>query len=79
MVTIAPGGAPAVLRSVLSSRRVSFLPVKVVPEYLAWLASAVEEGNIAPVIAEKYPLGEIARAHEQVATKHTRGKGIIIP
>jgi NADPH:quinone reductase-like Zn-dependent oxidoreductase len=79
MVTIAPGGLPTVLGSALTRRRVSFLPVKVVPEDLAWIASAVESGDLRPVIDRRYPLDDIARAHEYVATAHTRGKSIVIP
>lgn len=79
MVTIAPGGIRAVLGSQLTSRRVTFLPVKVVPEDLNWLASAVEDGMIRPVIDQRYPLHEIARAHAHVAGAHTRGKNLVIP
>lgn len=79
MVTIAPGGLPTVLGSSLTRRRVSFLPVKVVPEDLAWLASAVENGGLRPVIDRRHPLADIARAHEYVATTHTRGKSIVVP
>lgn len=79
MVTIAPGGLPAVLGSLLSRRRVSFLPVKVVPSDLEWLADAVEKGHLRPVIDRRYDLDETARAHEYVATAHTRGKSIIVP
>lgn len=79
MVTIAPGGIPAVLKSLLSRRRVSFLPVKVLPDDLEWLADAVEKGRLLPVIDRRYDLDEIARAHEYVATAHTRGKSIIVP
>ncbi|MEY9952494.1 NAD(P)-dependent alcohol dehydrogenase [Leifsonia sp. EB34] len=79
MATIAPGGLPTVLGSSLSRRRVSFLPVKVVPDDLAWIASAVESGGLRPVIDRRYPLADIARAHEYVATAHTRGKSVVIP
>lgn len=79
MVTIAPGGIPAVLGSLVSRRRVSFLTVKVIPSDLEWLASAVEDGFVRPVIDQRYDLREVARAHEHVATAHTRGKSIVIP
>ncbi|MGC3023411.1 MULTISPECIES: NAD(P)-dependent alcohol dehydrogenase [Brevibacterium] len=78
MVTISPGGAPAVLTSQFSSKRVSFMPVKVVKDDLAWISRATEEGAIRPIIDRRYRLDEIARAHEHVATAHTRGKNIVI-
>lgn len=79
MVTISPGGIPTVLGSLFSSKRVSFLPVKVVPSDLEWLASVTEDGALRPVIDQRYSLDDIARAHEYVATAHTRGKNIVIP
>lgn len=79
MVTVAPGGVPTVLGSLLSRRRVSFLPVKVVPDDLAWLATAVEDGILRPVIDRRYRLAEVAHAHEHVTTAHTRGKSILTP
>lgn len=44
---------------------------------LAYLSSLIEAGALEPRVSEVFPLEEIARAHEAVASGHARGKVVV--
>lgn len=79
MLTVSPDGLPAVLSSLFTNRRVGFLfATKASGEAMKWLANAVNRGELRPVIEAKYSLDELPHAQDQVSTKHTRGKLIVV-
>lgn len=41
------------------------------------LAKLIDEKKIKPVVSQEFPLKEAAVAHEQIATRHTRGKIVL--
>jgi NADPH:quinone reductase-like Zn-dependent oxidoreductase len=41
------------------------------------LAKLIEAKKVKPVVSQVLPLAEAAKAHEQIATLHTRGKIVL--
>jgi NADPH:quinone reductase-like Zn-dependent oxidoreductase len=41
------------------------------------LARLIEAKKVTPVVSQVLPLSEVAKAHEQIATRHTRGKIVL--
>jgi NADPH:quinone reductase-like Zn-dependent oxidoreductase len=41
------------------------------------LAKLIDAKKIKPVVSQAFPLSEAAKAHEQIATRHTRGKIVL--
>jgi NADPH:quinone reductase-like Zn-dependent oxidoreductase len=41
------------------------------------LTRLIDKKKITPVISQVLPLSEVAKAHEQIATRHTRGKIVL--
>ena len=41
------------------------------------LTRLIEDGKVKPVVTQVLPLAEVAKAQEQIATRHTRGKIIL--
>jgi possible oxidoreductase len=79
MMTLSPDGLPAVLTSLFTNRRVGFLlATKATAEAMKWITTAVERGNLRPVIEKRYTLEELAEAQDYVDTKHTRGKLLVV-
>jgi len=37
----------------------------------------IEAKKITPIVSQVLPLSEVAKAHEQIATHHTRGKIVL--
>jgi NADPH:quinone reductase-like Zn-dependent oxidoreductase len=58
-------------------RRARLVVVRPRAQDLAFLAAAVDEGRLVPVVHEVYPLERIVEAEQQVETKHTRGKVVV--
>jgi NADPH:quinone reductase-like Zn-dependent oxidoreductase len=46
-------------------------------EQLAQIARLIADGNFKPVVNHVYPLADVAKAHEQSETRHTRGKIVL--
>lgn len=46
-------------------------------ETFAGLTDLLESGKLKPVVTKTFPLAEVAKAHEQIATGHTSGKVIL--
>jgi NADPH:quinone reductase-like Zn-dependent oxidoreductase len=41
------------------------------------LTKLIEANKITPIVSQTFPLAEAARAHEQIETRHTRGKIVL--
>jgi NADPH:quinone reductase-like Zn-dependent oxidoreductase len=41
------------------------------------LAKLIDSKRITPIVSAEMPLAEVAKAHEQIATQHTRGKIVL--
>ena len=54
------------------------LATKATAEAMKWITTAVERGNLRPVIEKRYTLEELAEAQDYVDTKHTRGKLLVV-
>jgi NADPH:quinone reductase-like Zn-dependent oxidoreductase len=46
-------------------------------ETFAALTRLIEEKKLTPVVTQVFPLAEVAKAQEQIATRHTRGKIVL--
>ena len=46
-------------------------------ETFAELTRLIEDGKVKPVVTQVFPRAEVAKAQEQIATRHTRGKIIL--
>ena len=44
---------------------------------LEYLASLIDKGKLSTHISHVFPLHEIAKAHQQIETEHTRGKIVL--
>lgn len=64
-------------RTALSRPRARLVVVRSRARDLAWLADAVAQGALRPVIDRVYPLAEIADAQRRLATRHARGKVVL--
>jgi NADPH:quinone reductase-like Zn-dependent oxidoreductase len=41
------------------------------------LAKLIDDGKITPIVSVVMPLVDVAKAHEQIASRHTRGKIVL--
>ena len=46
-------------------------------EVLDQFTKLIEEKKLKPVVSETYPLADASRAHQQIETRHTRGKIVL--
>jgi len=46
-------------------------------ETFAELSRLIEAGKVKPVVTQVFPLAEVVKAQEQIATRHTRGKIVL--
>jgi NADPH:quinone reductase-like Zn-dependent oxidoreductase len=44
---------------------------------LAQIAKLIDEGHVKPIVSHVFPLADVAKAHEQSETGHTRGKIVL--
>lgn len=44
---------------------------------LAELTALIDDGKLKPIVSKVFPLEKAAEAHEQIATRHTRGKIVL--
>jgi NADPH:quinone reductase-like Zn-dependent oxidoreductase len=44
---------------------------------LAELTKLIEANEITPIVSQTFPLADVAKAHEQIETRHTRGKIVL--
>src|SRR5687767_10542638 len=69
-------GDPSPLRGEAPVRAVGIL-VKPDAEQLAQIARLIDEGHVKPIVSHEFPLKDVAKAHEQSETGHTRGKIVL--
>ena len=41
------------------------------------LAKLIDDGKITPIVSAVVPLVDVAKAHQQIASRHTRGKIVL--
>ena len=46
-------------------------------ETFAELTRLIEDKKLTPVVTQVFPLSEVAKAQDQIATRHTRGKIVL--
>jgi NADPH:quinone reductase-like Zn-dependent oxidoreductase len=46
-------------------------------QILDQLTNLIEERKVKPIVSETYPLTEASKAHQQIETRHTRGKIVL--
>ncbi|MEO1291134.1 MAG: NAD(P)-dependent alcohol dehydrogenase, partial [Chloroflexota bacterium] len=63
--------------SKLSSKSAELVVVKAVSEDLSQIAEWMVDGRLRAIIHQTYPIEQIAQAHQQQQSKHTRGKLVI--
>lgn len=64
-------------RAARAQARGAIILVKPSAEQLAEIAGLIDAGRIKPLIFQVLPLARAAEAHEQIATRHTRGKIVL--
>jgi NADPH:quinone reductase-like Zn-dependent oxidoreductase len=68
-----------VVRSLPGRRpRLRIISVGPNPRDLEWLADQVRQGALHPVIDTTYPVADIAAAHRDAVSGHTRGKRVVV-
>jgi NADPH:quinone reductase-like Zn-dependent oxidoreductase len=72
-ITDEPEQAECVKHGIRGSRVMAHPDSKVLEE----LTKLIEADKITPIVSQSFPLMEIAKAHEQVETRHTRGKIVL--
>lgn len=72
-ITDEPNAAECGKRDIRCSRVMAHPDAKVLEE----LTKLIEASKITPIVSQTFPLAEVARAHQQVETHHTRGKVVL--
>jgi NADPH:quinone reductase-like Zn-dependent oxidoreductase len=57
--------------------RAAGILVKPSGEQLAQIAKFIDDGHVKPVVSHQFALSDVAKAHEQSETGHTRGKIVL--
>jgi NADPH:quinone reductase-like Zn-dependent oxidoreductase len=70
-------GDPSPEQAKLAGVRAEAILVQPNAEQLEQLAKLIDEGRLKPVVSHVFPLKEVAKAHEQSETGHTRGKIVL--
>jgi NADPH:quinone reductase-like Zn-dependent oxidoreductase len=72
-ITDEPDAAECAKHGIRGSRLVVHPDSKVLEE----LTKLIEANKITPIVSQTFPLMEVAQAHQQIATGHTRGKIVL--
>jgi NADPH:quinone reductase-like Zn-dependent oxidoreductase len=66
-------------RNELAKRDIRGTTIRTEPngKTLEELARLIDAKKITPVVSQVLPLSEVAKAHQQIATRHTRGKIVL--
>ena len=70
-------GQPSQRRADEMGVRVAAILVKPNAEQLAQIAKLIDEGKVKPIVGHEFALKDVAKAHEQSETGHTRGKIVL--
>lgn len=75
IVTIADEPDP----TALEARGIRGVAISAAPKSatFAELTRLIDAGKVKPVVTQVFPLAEVAKAQEQIATRHTRGKIVL--
>jgi NADPH:quinone reductase-like Zn-dependent oxidoreductase len=76
LVSIVPSVPPAELAAKYGVPA-EMLGSKASSEQLEEIAELVDSGHVKPVVENVFPLAEARRAHELIATGHTRGQIVL--
>jgi len=71
------GGPPSRKRAEELRVRVAAILVKPDGQELAQISKLIDEGHVKPFVSYVFPLAEVAKAHEQSESGHTRGKIVL--
>ncbi len=72
-ITNEPDAAECARHGIRGSRLVAHPDSKVLEE----LTKLIEANKITPIVSQTFPLMEVAKAHQQIETGHTRGKIVL--
>ncbi len=72
-ITDAPDPAECAKHDIRGTRMVAHPDAKVLEE----LAKLIEANKITPIVSQTFPLKDVAEAHRQIETHHTRGKIVL--
>ena len=72
-ITDEPDMAECAKHGIRGSRVMAHPDAKVLEE----LTKLIEANKITPIVSQSFPLMEVAKAHQQVETHHTRGKIVL--
>jgi NADPH:quinone reductase-like Zn-dependent oxidoreductase len=70
-------GQPSKAKADEAAVRAAGILVQPDSDQLAQIAKLIEAGTIKPIVGHTFPLSEVAKAHEQSETGHTRGKIVL--
>jgi NADPH:quinone reductase-like Zn-dependent oxidoreductase len=76
-ILVAVTGRPSPEKAQALGVRAVHILVRPDAAQLAEIGKLIDEGRVKPVVSEALPLAEVRRAHEQIQTKHTRGKIVL--
>ena len=72
-ITDEPDAAECAKHGIRGSRLIAHPDAKVLEE----LTKLIEANKITPIVSQTFPLMDVAQAHQQIATGHTRGKIVL--
>ena len=72
-ITDEPDAAECAKHGIRGSRLMAHPDAKVLEE----LTKLIEANKITPIVSQTFPLMDVAKAHQQVETRHTRGKIVL--
>lgn len=72
-ITDEPDPAECAKREIQCSRLMAHPEARVLEK----LTALIEAGKIAPIVSQTFPLMDVAKAHQQIETHHTRGKVVL--
>ncbi|MGI8482420.1 MAG: NADP-dependent oxidoreductase, partial [Chthoniobacterales bacterium] len=72
-ITDEPDAAECARHGIRGSRLMAHSDAKVLEE----LTALIEAKKITPIVSQTFPLTEVAKAHQQIETAHTRGKIVL--
>jgi NADPH:quinone reductase-like Zn-dependent oxidoreductase len=66
-------------KAALDARGIRGISIRTDPKasVLEELTRLIDTKKVTPVVSQVLPLSEVVKAHEQIATRHTRGKIVL--
>ncbi len=72
-ITDEPDAAECAKHEIQCSRLMAHPEARVLEK----LTALIEANKITPIVSETFPLKDVAKAHQQIETHHTRGKVVL--